>query len=99
MERQRLEKIYYSPAGYLKGTAAAGQIRKKIPKLSRQDIQHWLGRKPVYQIYKAKPKEVIYPHPLHSRQAESHPQGEFAVPAPWQEIQIHTDDSGHSFQI
>lgn len=54
----KLRKLYYSPAGYQKGKTAASKLHKKIPSLVKQQIQHWLDRQPIYQIYKPKPKAI-----------------------------------------
>ena len=71
----KLQKLYYSPAGYLRSTAAALKLRKQIPELTKQQIQDWLDRQPVYQIYKPKPKKIKFPHynqdkPNHTHQVD-----------------------------
>ena len=65
----KLEKLYYSPAGYQRGTTAAGELQKMIPELKRRDIQRWLDRQPVYQIYKAFP-HYTQDEPNHTHQVE-----------------------------
>lgn len=72
---EKLKEIYYSPAGYQRGTMAAGKLKKKVPELTKQEIQHWLDRQPVYQIYKPKPKRIKFPHytqdqPNHTHQID-----------------------------
>ena len=71
----RLQQLYYSPAGFQLGATAAGKLKKKIPSLTRQQIQHWLDRQPGYQIYKPKPRKVRFPHynqdePNHTHQVD-----------------------------
>ena len=65
----KLQKLYYSPAGYQKGKTAASKLHTKIPPtasgaapLTKQEIQYWLDRQPIYQIYKPKPKAIKFPH-------------------------------------
>jgi hypothetical protein len=72
---EKLHKLYYSPAGYQKGTSAASKLHKKIPDLTKQQIQHWLDRQPIYQIYKPRPRTVNFPHytqaePNHTHQVD-----------------------------
>ena len=67
-----LQKIYYSPAGYQRGTKAATQLQKKIPSLNKQQIQHWLDRQPIYQIYKAKPKAIDFAHYTQDKPNHTH---------------------------
>lgn len=59
---EQLNELYYSPAGYQKGISAANKLHKLIPSLSKKQIQDWLDKQPIYQIYKAKPKSVKFPH-------------------------------------
>jgi hypothetical protein len=71
----KLKELYYSPAGYQRGTRAASRLHKKVPELSKKDIQHWLDRQPIYQIYKAAPKRINFPHysqdkPNHTHQVD-----------------------------
>ena len=71
----KLQKLYYSPAGYQRGATAASKLYKKIPSLTKQQIQHWLDQQPIYQIYKAKPKAIKFPHytqttPNHTHQID-----------------------------
>ena len=68
----KLKRIYNSPAGYQMGTTAAGKLIKKVPELTKNEIQHWLDRQPVYQIYKAKPKRVKFPHYDQDRPNHTH---------------------------
>jgi len=72
---EKLKKLYYSPSGYQRGITAASKLHKKIPELTKQEIQEWLDRQPVYQIYKAKPKKIKFPHytqdkPNHTHQVD-----------------------------
>lgn len=69
---EELKKLYYSPAGYQRGVTAVGKLNKKIPSLTRSQIQHWLNRQPVYQIYKAKPKKVRFPHYTQDKPNQTH---------------------------
>lgn len=59
---EELKQYYYSPSGYQKGISAARKLHQRFPKISIKDIQHWLNRQPVYQIYKPKPKNIKFPH-------------------------------------
>ena len=70
-----LKKYYYSEQGYQQGKTAAKKLKLKFPKLKVQEIQHWLNRQPIYQIYKKPPKSVKYPHytqdqPNHTHQVD-----------------------------
>lgn len=72
---EKLQKLYYSPAGYQKGNTASTKLHDKIPELTKKEIQHWLDRQPIYQVYKPKPKAVKYPHytqdkPNHTHQCD-----------------------------
>lgn len=71
----KLKKLYYSPSGYQRGKTAARKLHEKIPELKRSQIQNWLDRQPIYQIYKAKPKRIKFPHysqdkPNHTHQID-----------------------------
>ena len=74
-----LYDLYYSPSGYYRGKSAAQKlhtrVRKQFPETSVKDVQHWLDRQPVYQIYKPAPKKVMFPHylqdkPNHTQQVD-----------------------------
>ena len=72
---EKLKKLYYSTDGYQMGKTAANKIKVKIPELTVKQIQQWLDRQPIYQIYKKSPKTVKYPHytldiPNHTHQVD-----------------------------
>ena len=71
----KLQKMYYSPGGLVLGRSAARKLKAKIPDLKQRQIQHWLDRQSVYQVYKAKPKRIKFPHytqdqPNHTHQID-----------------------------
>jgi hypothetical protein len=72
---QEISNLYYSPIGYFKGKTAVTKIHKRLPHYTKQDIQHWLDRQPVYQIYKPAPKTIKHRHydqdkPNHTHQVD-----------------------------
>ena len=68
----KLEEIYFSTEGFQVGSTAAKNLQKKVPELTRKEIQHWLDREPAYQIYKPKPRRVKYPHYNQSQPNHTH---------------------------
>lgn len=72
---EKLKNFWYGPSGFQIGKAAATKLKEKFPELSKREIQHWLDRQPVYQIYKPKPKKIKFPHynqsePNHTHQVD-----------------------------
>ena len=70
-----LRNMYYSPKGYQTSVNTARDYRKVLPQYTTKEIQWWLDRQPIYQIYKAAPKAVVYPHytidePNHTHQID-----------------------------
>ena len=72
---EELKKLYYSTNGYLIGKSAAKKLKAKIPELKVPEIQTWLNKQSVYQIYNPAPKSVNYRHydqdkPNHTHQID-----------------------------
>ena len=75
MEKE-FHKLYYSPEGYQRGTSAAKKLKDKLLEIDTKatipEIQKWLNKQPIYQLYKAKPKVIKFPHYTQDKPNHTH---------------------------